>query len=100
MKGTLCARNDGIALRLDYHRRAMQDGAASVVRDHLKDDAAPKGKSAAPPPLNKWQAFCRGMLHVDTGKLDPWIALRNAGGVSVPLAMGIAIGMPLGGLAV
>ena len=32
--------------------------------------------------------------------MEPWIALRNALGVAIPLAVGIAIGMPLGGLAV
>lgn len=32
--------------------------------------------------------------------MNPWIALRNAMGVAIPLAVGIGIGMPLGGLAV
>jgi len=52
------------------------------------------------PPLSKWKTFWRGVLHVDTAKMDPWIAARNAMGVAIPLAVGIAIGMPLGGLAV
>jgi uncharacterized membrane protein YccC len=52
------------------------------------------------PQLNKWQTFWRGVLHVDKTKMQPWVALRNAMGVAIPLAVGIAIGMPLGGLAV
>ncbi len=57
-------------------------------------------KPQAPPALNKFQTFWRGVLHVDTAKMEPWIALRNALGVAIPLAVGIAMGMPLGGLAV
>src|ERR1700687_5740393 len=61
---------------------------------------AGNAKPETTPPLNKWQSFWRGVLHVDTAKMQPWIALRNSVGVSVPLAVGIAMGMPLGGLAV
>src|SRR5580692_11620862 len=32
-------------------------------------------KANEPPPLNKWQTFWRGVLHVDTAKMEPWIAL-------------------------
>ncbi len=32
--------------------------------------------------------------------MRPWVALRNAIGVTLPLAVGVALGMPLGGLAV
>lgn len=31
--------------------------------------------------------------------MEPWVAFRNAIGVTVPLVVGIALGMPLGGLA-
>jgi uncharacterized membrane protein YccC len=51
------------------------------------------------PPPSKWKIFWLGVLHFDTAKMDPWIAARNALGVAIPLAVGIAIGMPLGGLA-
>jgi uncharacterized membrane protein YccC len=78
----------------------MEDAAAPVPRDHPKETAAPEGKSETSPPINKWQSFWRGVLHIDISKVDPWIALRNAVGVAIPLAVGIAIGMPLGGLAV
>jgi uncharacterized membrane protein YccC len=59
-----------------------------------------KSKASAHPPLKKWQVFWRGVLHVDASKMEPWLALRNAVGVAGPLWIGIAIGMPLGGLAV
>jgi uncharacterized membrane protein YccC len=59
-----------------------------------------KPKDASHPPLNKWQVFWRGVLHVDVAKMEPWIGLRNAVGVAAPLVVGVAIGMPLGGLAV
>jgi uncharacterized membrane protein YccC len=52
------------------------------------------------PQLNKWQTFWQGIVHIDTAKMEPWIGLRNAAGVVIPLAVGVAIGMPLGGLAV
>ena len=81
------------------------------ARIHTPDEPAPgeavqdqpssdQTKSTDPPDLNKWQTFQRGVLHVDTAKMDPWTAARNAIGVALPLAVGIAIGMPLGGLAV
>jgi uncharacterized membrane protein YccC len=57
-------------------------------------------KSQEAPQLNKWQTFWRGVLLVDATKMQPWVALRNAVGVVVPLIVGITIGMPLGGLAV
>ena len=78
----------------------MEDAAAPVARDHPKENAVPQGQPEAPARIDKWQSFWRGVFHVDTSKLDPWIALRNAVGVSAPLAIGIAIGAPLGGLAV
>jgi uncharacterized membrane protein YccC len=62
--------------------------------------AVSQTKPAETPPLSKWRVFCNGVLHVDTAKMDPWIALRNAMGVALPLAVGIGVGMPLGGLAV
>jgi uncharacterized membrane protein YccC len=57
-------------------------------------------KADIAPALNKWETFWRGVLRVDAAKMEPWIALRNALGVAIPLAVGIAIRMPLGGLAV
>ena len=119
------ARND---FRVDYSSGAMEGdeklhteerpdrGGASSIAGGPDGDAqlaaadrgasppvgirAGEAKSQGTPQLNKWQAFWRGVLHVDTAKMEPWIGLRNAVGVSVPLAVGIAIGMPLGGLAV
>ena len=51
-------------------------------------------------PIGKWLKFWQGVLHVDTSKMDFGIGIRNALGVAIPLAVGIAIKMPLGGLAV
>ena len=47
-----------------------------------------------------WRAFARLLTQFDRTKLEPAIALRNAVGVVVPLAIGVAVGMPLGGVAV
>src|SRR5258708_436028 len=47
-----------------------------------------------------WRSFARLLTQFDRTKLEPAIALRNAVGVLVPLAIGVAIGMPLGGVAV
>ena len=47
-----------------------------------------------------WRSFARLLTQFDPAKLEPAIALRNAGGVLIPLAIGLAIGMPLGGVAV
>jgi uncharacterized membrane protein YccC len=60
----------------------------------------PKPKDPAHPPLNKWQTFWSGVLHIDTAKIEPWIAARNTFGVAAPLVVGLAVHMPLGGLAV
>ncbi len=49
---------------------------------------------------NPWRQQWRKIIHFDHGRMQPWVALRNAIGVTVPLAVGVALGMPLGGLAV
>ncbi|HME05746.1 MAG TPA: FUSC family protein [Bryobacteraceae bacterium] len=46
-----------------------------------------------------WQAYWRKVTHFDRGKLEPWIALRNAVGITLPLAVGVVLGMPRPGLA-
>jgi uncharacterized membrane protein YccC len=75
---------------------AANRGAPQPTRD-VRTSAA---KSKETHQLNKWQTFWQGVLHVDTAKMEPSIGLRNAVGVSAPLLVGIALGMPLGGLAV
>ena len=57
-------------------------------------------KDSAEQPVGKWLKFWQGVLHVDTSKMELGIGFRNALGVALPLAVGIAIKMPLGGLAV
>ena len=47
-----------------------------------------------------WRAFARLLTQFDRNKLEPAIAMRNALGVALPLAAGLMISMPLGGLAV
>src|SRR5271155_1381699 len=73
---------------------AAADRGASPPAGDMRAGAA---KSKETPQLNKWLAFWQGVLHVDTAKMQPWIGLRNAVGVTAPLAVGIAMGMPLGG---
>ncbi len=43
-------------------------------------------------------AFWETLIRFDTGKIAPWLALRNAIGVALPLAAGTATGNPGGGL--
>lgn len=79
---------------------APSQNAIDAGNDALSVTAPSEAKPIEAPQLNKWQTFWRGVLHVDKTKMQPWVALRNAMGVAIPLAVGIAIGMPLGGLAV
>src|SRR3984885_330266 len=104
----------------ERERRDPHDGASAPLPDDEpatnKDNvtggraiASPislAGNNAAAPtdakgePIGKWLKFWQGVLHVDTSKMDLGIGFRNALGVAIPLAVGIAMGMPLGGLAV
>jgi uncharacterized membrane protein YccC len=77
----------------------QSDAAAPQVAASPSAATKPEPPSQHPP-LNRWQTFWRGVLHIDTAKIDPWIALRNTVGVAAPLIVGFAVGMPLGGLAV
>ena len=47
-----------------------------------------------------WSAFWQTVLRYQGGKVDPWLALRNALGVALPLAAGVAFGALSGGLVV
>jgi hypothetical protein len=49
---------------------------------------------------NAWREYWRSVTHFDHSRMQPSVALRNAIGVTLPLAAGVALGMPLGGLAV
>jgi uncharacterized membrane protein YccC len=101
--GTEQRRERPMAASVGSGREGNQRDALTVQREPV----APVGgtstqdaKPQEPPKLDKWQTFWRGVVHVDIAKMEPWIGLRNAFGVVAPLAVGIAIGMPLGGLAV
>src|SRR5260370_6496985 len=48
---------------------------------------------------NPWSTFWRSTVQFQSDKLNPWVALRNAVGVVLPLAAGVALGSPSGGLA-
>ncbi len=69
-------------------------------RSRPTESNAHPGDSKEQEPTGKWLKFWHGVLHVDTSKMDFGIGIRNALGVAIPLAVGIAIKMPLGGLAV
>src|SRR5579875_230830 len=46
------------------------------------------------------RALWNSVIHIDKGKVNSrWLAARNALAVAIPLAIGIAIGNPLGGVA-
>src|SRR5882672_1059179 len=49
-------------------------------------------------PPHPRSAFWNAVLHFDTGKISPWIALRNSLGVALPLAIGVIAGNPSSGL--
>lgn len=44
-----------------------------------------------------WSAFWATVKQMDMGKMSPSLALRNAIGVALPLAAGIALGQPIAG---
>jgi len=48
---------------------------------------------------NAWVCFWQTVVRFQTDKLHPWLALRNALGVALPLAAGVALGHVNGGLA-
>ena len=52
----------------------------------------------ASPPVPARAHFWRGVLHFDSTKVAPWLALRNAVGVALPLAVGVALGHTTSGL--
>src|SRR6185312_11185347 len=45
-----------------------------------------------------WLAFRQSVLHFDTAKMNPWIGLRNALGMALPLFGGIALHSLAGGV--
>src|SRR5450755_2159614 len=48
---------------------------------------AEPGPPAIPHP-NAWAAFWRTLVHFDHAKLNPWMGLRNAIAVALPLCLG------------
>ncbi len=52
----------------------------------------------APPPTPARIPLWRGIIRYESAKAAPWLALRNALGVAVPLAIGVAAGHSSSGL--
>src|SRR5438046_2826398 len=48
---------------------------------------------------SRWRAFWQLVTRVQLEKLDAWIALRNATGIILPIAVGMAMGAVRSGLA-
>ena len=44
------------------------------------------------------QAFWRTLTRFDRGQVHPWMGLRNAAGIALPLALGLYFGQPSSGL--
>src|SRR5690242_11127273 len=53
--------------------------------------------TASPERPNPWVSLWRTMIRFDTAKLAPWIALRSAIGMTLPLALSVAFGNPAAG---
>src|ERR1700682_1852805 len=53
-----------------------------------------------PPKPNTWRTFWRNVISFQANKITPWMALRNTGGVALPLAAGVALGAVSSGLVV
>jgi uncharacterized membrane protein YccC len=63
-------------------------------------DSKSVADSANQQPAGPWQSFWRLVVRFDASKITPGIALRNTVGIAVPLIVGVAIGSPLGAVAV
>jgi len=55
---------------------------------------------STPPKPNAWRSFWRSVATFQKDKITPWLALRNALGMTLPLAAGVALGTVSSGLAV
>ena len=69
--------------------------AAGIPTPSLSVPPAPAAAVA-----NPWVTLWQTILRYDSGKVSPWMALRNAAGVALPLAAGVATGSLAGGLIV
>jgi uncharacterized membrane protein YccC len=57
--------------------------------------------AASPGPVehpNVWASFWQTVIRYDAAKVTPWLALRNAIGLAVPLVAGVALGQLSAGL--
>ena len=56
--------------------------------------------SSQPAVPGAWKAFWQNVVRFQADKVTPWLALRNSIGVTVPLALGVALGSIPAGLAI
>jgi uncharacterized membrane protein YccC len=59
---------------------------------------APVASQPAAEHPNAWASFWQSVIRYDASKVSPWLALRNAIGVALPLAAGVAFGQLPAGL--
>lgn len=73
-----------------------------MVSDAKQSPSLPSSPAAIELPVHEGavRPFWRLLTFFDSRKLSPYLALRNAAGVLLPLVIGHLLGMPRGGLAV
>ena len=74
-----------------------------LMPSHSKDAFALLAPPASPAPVpheGTALAFWRVLTRFDSSKVSPYLAMRNSLGVLLPLAAGIALNMPRGGVVV
>ena len=82
---------------VNYPNRQMLSGPTQASSGESSGSADPQDPAPTPRP---WQTFWHTLIRFERNKLIPWIALRNAIGVLLPVAIGLETGHILGGLAV
>ena len=50
-------------------------------------------------PHRAWRLHWQKVVSIESGNLEALVALRNAIGVVIPIALGVAIGSPIAGVA-
>jgi len=62
-------------------------------------ESAPAVTADPPQPHRPWKLHRKKLLSVETANMKPLVGLRNAIGVAAPLALGVALGNPIAGVA-
>ncbi len=71
----------------------------SAMLSQPETSPAANSETARAPANTAWTSFWKQLFRFQRDKIDVWLGLRNALGVSLPLAGGVAFGMVPGGLA-